>query len=307
MSVIDELRDHIAKKRIIFDRPDLEDELLGSDVTAELQALVSHLASLEKLRISSIVRNEGHHGRGRAFDIGNEEIAKSLLPQIATDAEVAKWSIDELIFDAKKADSSFDRNKWNYDLGAKHAYPASTLDAHGDHIHFAVAAMPVEARIRRRRSDNIVKSYGWQEATANSIAAGRRAAASLVLIDFRSYPDDHRMPQQFAIAGYGFESLAGGRLMVNDTASDRGLQFDATGLRIALRRPVDSLVITAGGFAGAVTVKALDPFGSLIQQRQVLPPDRLVRFVLNAPNVSSLELTGGGNEGLLVELIVPEC
>lgn len=305
MSVIDDLKDHIAQKRIIFDRPELKVELLGSDVTAELQALVSHLASLEKLRISSIIRNEGHHGSGRAFDIGNEEIAKTLLPQIASDAEVTKWSIDELIFDAKKADSTFDRNKWNYDLGVKHAYSGATLDGHGDHIHFAVTAT-ADARIRRRRSDNIVRIYSSHVTTADAAASGPRAASSLVLIDFRSYPDNHRMPPQFAIAGYGFETLAGGRLMVNDTANDRGLQFDASGLRVILRRPVDSLVVTAGGFAGAVTVKAIDASGSLIQQHQILPTDRLVRFVLNAADVSSLELTGGGNEGLLVELIIPE-
>jgi hypothetical protein len=85
------------------------------------------------------VRSAGHHGSGRAVDIGNEEIAGSLLPQVATDAQVAALKIDELIFDATVAGQS-PRNKWNYDRGVKHNYDSATLDDHRDHIHFAVKA-----------------------------------------------------------------------------------------------------------------------------------------------------------------------
>ncbi len=146
-SVVDQLKTNIANGRIIFDpgkESQLKGELLGTAIgtvaTAKLQSLVLSLSNTVPLvRISSIVRTEGHHGTGRAVDIGNEDIAGTLLPLVATDAKVAALAIDEIIFDAKVAGKT-DRNFWNYDVGAKHAYDTATLDKHMDHIHFAVTA-----------------------------------------------------------------------------------------------------------------------------------------------------------------------
>ena len=154
MSVVDDLEKKIKDGVISFDKPALKDELLGRNsgttkVTADLQRLVLHLSGLVSLKLSSIIRNEGHHGSGRAFDVGNETVASTLLPVIAVDAEVEAHRIDEIIFDAKIAGET-DRNKWNYDRGAAHAYDAPTLAKHGDHIHFAVLAPePSPRRIGR--------------------------------------------------------------------------------------------------------------------------------------------------------------
>ena len=112
-------------------------------MTRKLQALVLTLSELapSQIRISSLIRagTESHHGSGRAVDIGNEEIAPALLPGLATDAKVAALGIDELIFDAALAGHA-DRNKWNYDQGRKHSFNTATLNAHGNHIHFAVTS-----------------------------------------------------------------------------------------------------------------------------------------------------------------------
>lgn len=143
--VVEQLTAQIAAGRIIFDAARLKNQLLGlgrgTRVTRKLQALVLQLSRLASpnIRISSLVRSAGHHGAGRAVDIGNEEIAGSLLALVATDAQVAALEIDELIFDATVAGQS-PRNKWNYDRGAKHNYNSATLDDHKDHIHFAVKA-----------------------------------------------------------------------------------------------------------------------------------------------------------------------
>lgn len=147
MSVVDDLKAQIAAGRIGFDPPQatadrLRSELLGENtgpvkVTERLQRLVLAVSRMKVIRVSSIIRNEGHHGAGRAFDVGNEEVAADLLPLVATDAKVGELGIDEIIFDAGVAGQS-DRNKWNYDAGAKHAYAAATLDQHKNHIHFAV-------------------------------------------------------------------------------------------------------------------------------------------------------------------------
>ncbi|MEK6284405.1 MAG: hypothetical protein AABO57_01535 [Acidobacteriota bacterium] len=145
MSVVDELKSQITEGRIIFDPPPnkLKKQLLGENdgtkASALLQKLVLEVSKLQKIRISSIVRTEGHHGEGRAFDVGNEEIAAMLLPAIATDAEVLELKIDEIIFDATVAGQG-DRNHWNYDVGQKHNYNSATLDQHKNHIHFAVKA-----------------------------------------------------------------------------------------------------------------------------------------------------------------------
>jgi len=145
MSVVDELKAQITAGRIIFDPPPgkLKNELLGENdgtqVSELLQKLVLEVSRLQKIRISSIVRNAGHHGEGRAFDVGNEEIAAMLLPAIATDAKVLELRIDEIIFDATIAGQS-DRNHWNYDVGLKHNYDSKTLNQHKNHIHFAVKA-----------------------------------------------------------------------------------------------------------------------------------------------------------------------
>ena len=145
MSVVDDLKAQITAGRIIFDPPPnkLQKELLGENdgtkVSELLQKLVLEVSSLQKIRISSIVRGEGHHGQGRAFDVGNEDIAAMLLPAIATDAKVHELQIDEIIFDATVA-GQIDRNHWNYDVGQKHNYDNATLNQHKNHIHFAVKA-----------------------------------------------------------------------------------------------------------------------------------------------------------------------
>jgi hypothetical protein len=142
----EKLRQQILAGKIKFDSTAFQSQLLGlnsgTKVTAQLQALVLKLSELAapNIRISSLVRSGmgSHHTEGRAVDIGNEEIAGSLLAVVATDAQVAALDIDELIFDGSILGQA--RNKFNYDEGRKHDFDAATLDQHGNHIHFAVKA-----------------------------------------------------------------------------------------------------------------------------------------------------------------------
>ncbi len=153
VSILDlnqDLQAQIDAGKIRFDAGSetrLKQELLrqnsGTKVTVKLQKLVLELSRVidsgKQIRISSLIRNEGHHGSGRAVDLGNEEIANHLLnvKQIATDSKVQSLEIDEIIFDAAIAGQT-NRNLWNYDQGLKHNYDAATLDQHKNHIHFAV-------------------------------------------------------------------------------------------------------------------------------------------------------------------------
>jgi N-acetylmuramoyl-L-alanine amidase len=151
--VVDDLKAQISAGIIRFDPPSstadrLKRELLGENegptkVTAKLQKLVLELSRTidagKHLRISSIIRNQGHHAAGRAVDFGNEDIADHLLrvKGISTDAKVQSLEIDEIIFDAGGNTLQL-RNRWNYDVGKRHEFDATTLATHGDHIHFAV-------------------------------------------------------------------------------------------------------------------------------------------------------------------------
>jgi hypothetical protein len=148
-NLVAQLRAQITAGKIIFDgdSQSLKDQLLGLNsgikVTPKLQSLVLRLCAMTPvIRISSLVRSGAgsHHTEGRAVDIGNEEIAGTLLPLIATAAKVAELGIDELIFDARRIDPANDKNKFNFDQGLKHSFDASTIGDHGNHIHFAVKA-----------------------------------------------------------------------------------------------------------------------------------------------------------------------
>jgi len=142
-TIKEQLKEKITEGKITFDSDDKRKELLGENsgttITELAQKLALRLSELTStyIRISSVIRNSGHHGTGRAIDIGNEEIASHLLPLVATDAKVAELEIDEIIFDAGVAGET-NRNKWNYDRGAKHDYDVATLNGHQNHIHFAV-------------------------------------------------------------------------------------------------------------------------------------------------------------------------
>jgi hypothetical protein len=140
------LQQQINAGKIIFDSHELKSELLGlntgTKVTAKLQALILIISRMSPvIRISSLVRSGtgSHHTEGRAVDIGNEEIAADLLPQIARADKILEFGIDELIFDAAILHEA-DRNKFNFDQGAKHNFDEATLNQHGNHIHFAVKA-----------------------------------------------------------------------------------------------------------------------------------------------------------------------
>jgi hypothetical protein len=144
-SLVERLRTQIKAGKIIFDNPSLQSQLLrlnvGTKVTPKLQALVLKLCEMTPvIRISSLVRSGGgsFHALGQAVDIGNEEIAAALLPQIATAQQVAALGIDELIFDARLINPGNDPNKFNFNDGAKFSFTAATINGHGNHIHFAV-------------------------------------------------------------------------------------------------------------------------------------------------------------------------
>jgi hypothetical protein len=143
------LREQIAAGKIRFQAPQekLKAMLLGKpedgvSVTSKLQRLVFHLATITDtfIEVSSIIRPASAgslHKAGRAIDLGNENIAPSLLPKVAIQSVVDQFGIDEVIFDARKMGVD-NPNRFNFNQGHPHAFDVGTINEHGDHIHFAV-------------------------------------------------------------------------------------------------------------------------------------------------------------------------
>lgn len=148
MSVIDDLNQLIAAGRLTFQSEALKHELLGLPPAVppeqKVQALVVALcrkSPTTSIQISSLRRPDSvHHAAGRAVDIGNEEIAGTLLPLVGTQEFVNANAIDELIFDATLIPGEGDSNKYNFDGGVSHDYNDATIKKHRNHIHFAVRA-----------------------------------------------------------------------------------------------------------------------------------------------------------------------
>lgn len=131
-------------------------------------------------------------------------------------------------------------------------------------------------------------------------------AGALTVVDFRLFPDNHVMPPQFSLGSLDFAAInPAAPLFVNDTAGDRGLQFEETGLRVGLPGVVNGLLLTAGGFNGPITICAKDVAGTVILNQQLLPANKFIRQLLNAPGMTQLELVEGGHEGILLEIVVP--
>ncbi len=148
METVQQLKSLINSGKIIFDnnstqlRQQLLQEIAGQLISEKLQKLVVFLAESTDthIRISSIVRNPNilsDHGKRTAVDIGNEEIANSLLPKLAIPSNIALFDIDEIIFNAGGALPS-GPNRWNYKNGSPFNFSDGVLNNHSDHIHISV-------------------------------------------------------------------------------------------------------------------------------------------------------------------------
>lgn len=146
----EELMKQVKNRRIIFDfgtDERLTAELLrlnqGTQITEKLQILILASSKIVQIRISELLRgknaNKSHHQSGRAVDIANEEVSGRLLPQIINGGNgISRYSIDEIIVDARVINKDYCPNRWNYDNGKPHCYKEGVLKPHRTHIHLAV-------------------------------------------------------------------------------------------------------------------------------------------------------------------------
>ncbi len=101
--------------------------------------MADYLDSKDKGPLEISVMKTGHkpgtlHWIGLAFDIGDESVAKTLMPWAYAHAD--ELSIDELIY--KNTAIGVSANKYNLRNGKPFNYSAQTLAGHTNHIHVGV-------------------------------------------------------------------------------------------------------------------------------------------------------------------------
>lgn len=178
----------------------------------------------------------------------------------------------------------------------------------GDEMEWAFTIEPARAfdghRIRRKSSS----TGEWEELTDRVYMtiprSGVKASTSFkACADFSPFPDDHPFPDVFSYSLFQFEKLGGGgKLFVNESGSERGLQFPSGGLGITPPAETPEIELKIGTFAGEATVEALDADGSVIDVQKASADNAFQVMTLKAPAgklIASLRITGGGNEGLV--------
>jgi hypothetical protein len=124
--------------------------------------------------------------------------------------------------------------------------------------------------------------------------------------DFTLFLDNTVLGPSFTLAAFEFDQLGGNpdQLFVNVTGNERGLQFPSQGVEITLPVPLRTVNLRLGTFNGPVDMTALDAAGNTVRQRTVPDLNRYVDRKLSAPEIASVVLSGGGEEGILPRICV---
>jgi hypothetical protein len=131
------------------------------------------------------------------------------------------------------------------------------------------------------------------------------SSALQLCADFVLFPDDHHLGSNFSLAGFDFSEVSGaGFIFVNETANEKGLQFDPQGVEITLPIPVKTVDMRVGAFAGPVDIVAFDSAGNQVRQRTLSILNRYVNIRLSASEIASIILSNGNNEGILVRICI---
>jgi hypothetical protein len=130
--------------------------------------------------------------------------------------------------------------------------------------------------------------------------------AFLLCADFGPplFQDDQQLPPAFTFAAFDFLHLNNQPWIVNATGSEQGAQFSPQGVEIALPIPVRRVRLRIGTFAAAVDIEARDGAGNTVTTTTVPHLNQYVNRTLRGPDIESVVLTRGGNEGILVRICV---
>jgi hypothetical protein len=120
--------------------------------------------------------------------------------------------------------------------------------------------------------------------------------------NFSLFADDTPFPPNFTLAAFDFDQLGGPQWFVNITGAERGLQFPPQGMEITIPVPVRTVRFRIGTFNGPVDIAALDSAGTTVKTKTIPALNSYVTTSIHAPEISSVVLTNGGSEGILVRI-----
>jgi len=140
----------------------------------------------------------------------------------------------------------------------------------------------------------------------NVVVAAARKNTIAICANFGLFPDNHTFPGSFTYSNFGFESLAPGKLIVNETGGEKGLQFHDDGIRISLTAPSNSVRMRLGTFASNVKVNLFDQNGNQLYGEKIKATNTWEDYEFTPKHgmVSSLTLSGGGHEGAIAEICI---
>ena len=129
----------------------------------------------------------------------------------------------------------------------------------------------------------------------------------MLCADFSIFPDNTTLGPAFTLVAIDFQDAPGGAStsFVNETAGERGLQFPHIGLEIDLPIPVLWARLRVGQFAGPYVIEGLDLAGAVVSNYQMNAPNSYRNVRLRGPDLFTIRLTGGDNEGSVVSVCVP--
>lgn len=124
--------------------------------------------------------------------------------------------------------------------------------------------------------------------------------------DFTLFPDNAQLPAHFVLAGFTFDQAGvGTSWFVNDSGTERGLQFQPAGGQIVLPGSGHSTVdFRVGAFAGDFLIEGLDSAGTSVARLAISGNNTWTDQRLAGAGIAAILFTGGGGEGAIQKICV---
>ena len=122
--------------------------------------------------------------------------------------------------------------------------------------------------------------------------------------EFSMFADDRVLGPRFTLSSFEFIDQGGKASFVNESGTEKGLQFDNAGVRVTLPAETDLVAVRAAAFAGPFRLAAMDKGGNVLYPVTV-PGDNTAHDVhLMHPGIAFIDFAGGGNEGMIISISV---
>jgi hypothetical protein len=128
---------------------------------------------------------------------------------------------------------------------------------------------------------------------------------SLILTaEFSLFADDTVLGPRFTLSGYEFVDEGGYASFVNESGTEKGLQFDKAGVRVTLPAETNLVAVRAAAFASPLRVAAMDKDGNVLYPVMIPGGNTAHDVQLTHPGIALIEFAGGGNEGMIISISV---